>query len=86
MPGTWEKEMPYTQMLDKYQAAAAMVAARKADLRNELKLIQREETGRERSVDEEAALYKRIEMLRMEYEELTDAIREIRIYAERERC
>ncbi|MCQ2416378.1 MAG: hypothetical protein MJ071_01035 [Oscillospiraceae bacterium] len=84
MTGTWEKEKPYTQMLGKYESAAEKVAEKKQALRSELKQIQREEARRERSLEEEAALYKRIETLRMEYEELTDAIREIRIYAEKE--
>ncbi len=79
-----ETDMPYSKMLLCYEQAAALVQARRAELRDELRALVTHKEGSKASALAQSMLEKRIMTLRDEYDDLSDAIREIRIYAERE--
>ena len=81
----WEQEKPYSAMLMRYQQAAEAVRERRTLLLGELRSLLHMKEGTRQSPGRQADLEKRIMALRDEYDDLTDAIREIRIYAEREK-
>ena len=79
----WERTAPYTQMLRHYERAVQRVQRRREELRAELLTMRHQ--GTLESARKQNLLEKRIELLYEEYIDLSDAIREIRIYAAKER-
>lgn len=80
----WEQDQPYSAMLKKYERAAEAAKARRTELADQLRALLHQKEGTLRSATRQKELEKRIMTLRDEYDDLTDAIREIRIYADRE--
>ena len=72
-----ETDMPYSKMLLCYEQAAALVQARRAELRDELRALVTHKEGSKASALAQNMLEKRIMTLRDEYDDLSDAIREI---------
>ncbi len=75
---------PFTAMLAAYEHAAALLEERSAELRTELRELLTHKDGTRASANREANLARRIVLLREEREDLQDAIRRIRPYAEME--
>lgn len=80
----WERTAPYTCMLRHYLRALQRVQNRREELRAELLTLRNSRQGTLESARRQALLEKRIELLYEEYIDLSDAIREIRIYAAKE--
>lgn len=80
----WEEKRPYSAMLTCYERAAAAARERRRLLMDELRVLLERREGTRLSARMQSDLEKRIMLLRDEYDDLTDAIREIRLYAERE--
>lgn len=81
----WVKDQPYTAMLHAYSAAAERLRGRIALLRAELNDTKRCKLHTRASADRQRILERRMDLLRSEYYEITDCMREIRIYAAKER-
>ena len=82
----WLQKQPYTLMLLEYRAAADRLLDRITLLRHELRCIQLCKKHTRESADAQRNLERRIDLLRSEYYEITDSMREIRIYADKERA
>ena len=80
----WERQAPYTRMLRCYERAVQRLSIRRAELKAELLAMKQQKRGTLDSARQQAALEKRIDLLYEEYLDLTDAMREIRIYAAKE--
>ena len=80
----WEQKAPYSAMLLNYEQAAEAVKEKRALLMDELRALLHKKEGTKLSACMQTDLEKRIMALRDEYDDLTDAIHEIRIYAARE--
>ena len=76
---------PYTRMLGQYQLSAEKLLHRLDILKTELREMQLNKRGTPESALAQKKLETRIMLLRTEFYELTDCIREIRFYAEREK-
>lgn len=79
----FRQEHPYSVMLQSYRAALDAVLQRLTELRRESRDLPPED-GFRRAASDRCQLEKRIDLLRREAFELTDVIRMIRPYAERE--
>lgn len=75
---------PFTAMLHAYERAADLLDERRAELRAELRDLLMHKEGTRASANREANLARRIVLLRDERDDLLDAIRKIRPYAEME--
>ncbi len=80
----WERTAPYTHMLRHYERAIQRVQRRREELKAELLTLRHNKPGTLESARKQNLLEKRIELLYEEYIDLSDAIREIRIYAAKE--
>ena len=80
----WVQHQPYTAMLRQYRAAADRLKQRLNDLRNELKTMQHTKKYTRESTNAQRMLERRMDLLRSEYYEITDCMREIGIYAAKE--
>lgn len=80
----WEQNAPYTKMLLHYERAVRRLKQRREDLKAELHTLRSSKQGTLASARAQTLLEKRIELLYEEYTDLTDAMREIRIYAAKE--
>ena len=84
MTKSWVQQAPYTQMLGQYRQSAEKLLCRLKLLQSELREMQMHKNGSAASALEQQKLEKRIMLLRTEYYEMTDCIREIGLYAEKE--
>ncbi len=80
----WVQNQPYTVMLAAYRLAAERLQNRLEQLKQELRHLQQCKQYTRESADREKDLEHRMDLLRSEYYELTESMREIRIYAEKE--
>ena len=80
----WEQNAPYTKMLLHYERAVRRLKQRREDLKAELNVLRNSKQGTLASARAQAMLEKRIALLHEECIDLTDAMREIRIYAAKE--
>lgn len=80
----WVRQAPYTVMLRDYQTAADLLRRKIAVLRQELCRVESAKCGTLASAQLQKQLEQRIMLLRTEYYEITDIIREIGPYAARE--
>ena len=83
-PDTWEETAPYTAMLRRYQTAADKLVSRQDELKGALRQMLHSKQGTPASAHEQKVLEDRLLLLRTEYVELADAMRQIRFYAARE--
>lgn len=81
---TWVQHQPYTAMLRQYNDAADRLKERLQTLKDELKEMQERGQDSAESAFAQRILERRMDLLRTEYYELTDCIRDIAFYAERE--
>ena len=75
---------PYTAMLGQYQQVSQKLLNRFGILKVQLREMQMHKRNTAASALEQKKLEQRILLLQTEFYELTDIIREIRFYAERE--
>lgn len=80
----WVQSRPYTAMLRQYQTAADKLLHRLKELKAELTQMQQHKRGTLDSAQAQQQLEQRIQLLRMEYVDLTDTIHEIGSYAAQE--
>ncbi len=80
----WERRTPYTAMLQCYARAVQRLSRRREELKEELRALKLHPAGTLESALRQKLLEKRIDLLYEEYLDLTDAMREIRIYAAKE--
>lgn len=80
----WARRAPYTAMLQCYARAVQRLSRRREELKEELRALKLHPAGTLESARRQKLLEKRIDLLYEEYLDLTDAMREIRIYAAKE--
>jgi len=80
----WVQTKPYTAMLRSYEQAAEKLRLRRAALTVLLRAASEQKQGTAASARKQKELEERIELLRTEYYELAEVMREVRIYAEQE--
>ena len=80
----WVQDQPYTAMLRTYSAAASRLQERLKQLRLELNAAKQCKQHTRASADAQRILERRMDLLRAEYYEVTDCMREIGIYAGKE--
>ena len=78
------EHQPYTAMLRQYSAAADRLMLRLRELQQECKILQQSKKHTAESANAQRSLERRIDLLRSEYYETIDCIREIGIYAAKE--
>lgn len=81
----WERRAPYTVMLQCYARAVQRLSRRREELKEELHAMKAHPARSAESARQQMLLEKRIDLLYEEYLDLTDAMREIRIYAAKEK-
>ena len=79
------QHQPYTAMLAQYRSAADRLKCRLQTLRQELKEMQYAKQYTKESANAQRILERRMDLLRTEYYEITDCMREIGVYAAKEK-
>ncbi|MBR3269229.1 MAG: hypothetical protein IKI58_10980 [Oscillospiraceae bacterium] len=80
----WIADAPYSKMLAEYEQAAELLVSRIKVLRGELKEMLANKNGTAASAKAQTLLEQRILLLRMEYAEIRETMKTLRIYAEKE--
>ncbi len=80
----WVQTKPYTAMLRSYEKAAEKLRLRRTALMLQLRAAAEQKQGTLVSAKKQKELEERIALLRTEYYELTEIMRTLRVYAERE--
>ena len=80
----WVQHRPYTLMLQQYCAAADRLMLRLRSLQQEYREMQQCKKHTLESANAQRILERRMDLLRSEYYEITDCMREIGIYAAKE--